>query len=72
MDVLTIIVVLGFVGLVFWSIRWAYHDAESRGKSGWLVGLLILLNWPSSLILWLVFRPEERADSLPPHRGHES
>jgi uncharacterized membrane protein len=46
-------------GLLIWSLIWAYKDAEKRGKSGWLVVLLILfMNWPVSLLLWLVFRPE--------------
>jgi hypothetical protein len=42
-----------------WSILWAYGDAERRGKSGCLVGLLVaLLSWPLGLVLWIVFRPE--------------
>jgi uncharacterized membrane protein YoaK (UPF0700 family) len=41
------------------SLVWAYQDAEKRGKSGWLVVFLILLcNWPFSLLIWLAFRPE--------------
>jgi hypothetical protein len=41
------------------SLIWVYRDAESRNKSGILVALLVLLlNWPTSLLLWLVFRPE--------------
>jgi len=48
------------LGLLIWSLIWAYRDAEKRGKPGWLVVLLVLLmNWPISLLLWLVFRPEE-------------
>ena len=46
-------------GLLVWSLIWAYKDAEKRGKSGWLVVLLIFfMNWPMSLLIWLVFRPE--------------
>ena len=54
------------LGLVFaivflWSVIWAYNDAERRGKSGCLVALLVfLLSWPVGLIIWLVFRPEEK------------
>jgi hypothetical protein len=45
--------------LYVWSIAWAYGDAESRGKPGCLVALLVmLLSWPLGLILWIVFRPE--------------
>ena len=47
------------LGLLVWSLIWAYKDAEKRGKRGWLVVLLILfMNWPISLLIWLVFRPE--------------
>jgi hypothetical protein len=46
-------------GVLIWSLIWAYKDAEKRGKSGWLVVLMIFfLNWPTSLLVWLVFRPE--------------
>jgi hypothetical protein len=48
-----------------WSLVWAYRDAESRGKSGLLVALLVgLLSWPISLLVWIVFRPN-RSTALP-------
>lgn len=44
-----------------YSIFWAYGDAEKRGKSGCLVALLVfLVSWPVGLIIWLIFRPEEK------------
>jgi hypothetical protein len=47
--------------LVIWSIIWAYNDANKRGKSGCLVALLVFfVTWPAGLIIWLVFRPEEK------------
>ncbi len=47
-------------GLLIASLIWVYRDAEARSKSGILVVLLVLLlNWPLSLLLWLVFRPED-------------
>lgn len=47
--------------LLIASLVWVYRDAERRGKSGVLVALLVLfLDWPVSLLLWLVFRPEQR------------
>ena len=53
------------LGMLVASLLWVYQDAEARNKSGLLVVLLVLLlNWPLSLLLWLVFRPEE-TDSLP-------
>ncbi len=47
------------LGLLIWSLIWVHRDAELRGKQGWLVVLLVLfLDWPISLVVWLVFRPE--------------
>jgi hypothetical protein len=39
------------------SVIWAFGDAQRRGKSGCLIALVVLLFWPVSLILWLIFRP---------------
>ena len=51
--------ILLILGLLIWSLIWVYGDAERRGKPGWLVVLLVLfLDWPISLLVWLVFRPE--------------
>ncbi len=51
--------ILIILGLLIWSLIWVYRDAELRGKQGWLVVLLVLfLDWPISLVVWLVFRPE--------------
>lgn len=49
----------GMMGLLVWSTVWVYRDANERGKPGWLVALLcILFNWPISILMWFVFRPE--------------
>jgi hypothetical protein len=48
------------LGLLVASLIWVYRDAEARNKSGILVVLLVLLlDWPLSLLLWFVFRPED-------------
>ena len=45
--------------LVVWSLVWVYQDANARGKPGWLVALLCFFcEWPLSLLMWLVLRPE--------------
>jgi hypothetical protein len=57
--IMTFLVVM--FALLIYSLVWVYKDAESRGKKGWLVALLVFLfNWPWSLLLWYVFRPEHR------------
>jgi hypothetical protein len=56
-----VLVYLILLGLYVWSILWGAADAGKRGKSGFLAALLIaLLAWPISLIVWLLFRGEER------------
>ena len=58
------------LGLLVASLIWVYRDAEARNKPGILVVLLVLLlNWPLSLLLWLVFRPEDSQD-LPASPSH--
>ena len=53
-----VLVAIGVLGLLVWSLIWVYQDAEARGKPGWAVSLLVLLcKWPISLCAWLVFRP---------------
>jgi len=58
---LVVPLVLTILGLLIWSLVWAYGDAEKHGKSGALVVLMVLfMNWPFSLLIWLVFRPDEK------------
>jgi hypothetical protein len=53
--------IVGFLVLLIASLVWVHRDAEIRGKKGWLVVLMVLLlNWPVSLLVWIVFRPELR------------
>jgi hypothetical protein len=41
------------------SLVWTYQHAEKRGKSGWLIVLMVFLcNWPFSQLIWLAFCPE--------------
>ena len=45
--------------LLIWSLLWVYRDANARGRPGWLVALLCFFcEWPLSLLMWLVLRPE--------------
>ena len=54
---------LVMTGLLIWSLIWVHGDAVKRGKPGWAVVLLVLLlEWPISLLLWLVFRPDIKPD----------
>ena len=52
---------LGIIGVLcvfIWSLVWVYRDAKKRVKRASLVVLLVaLMNWPVSILLWLVIRP---------------
>lgn len=52
---------MGLFWLIVWVICgiWAASDAASRGKSGCLAFLLLLLGGPIGLIIWLLIRPEK-------------
>lgn len=53
--------VVALLALYVWSVVWAYGDAVARGKSGFLVALIVaLLSWPMGWVAWLVFRPNDR------------
>jgi hypothetical protein len=61
MAVVALVFLVTLVGLYVGSVVWAYGDARARGKSGFLVALLVaLLSWPGGLLAWLVFRPKRR------------
>ena len=52
---------LAYLVIAVLSVIWAYSDAESRGKSGCLVALMVIfLAWPVGLVVWLIFRPEQK------------
>ncbi len=40
------------------TIRMCAKDAIRRGKSPWLVTLMIIVLFPFGLLVWLVFRPK--------------
>lgn len=57
---------LAVLGLLVWSLVWVYRDAQARGKPGWAVTLVVLLlKWPISLLLWVIFRPERLLPQKP-------
>ena len=53
------VLAIGFLVLFVGSIVWAFQDAETRGKSGCLVAILVaFVSWPLGLVAWLIFRPD--------------
>ena len=56
-DLIILLLQLGFLVLVVWSIWQVAQDAELRGKPGWLIAGLALITWPIGVFLWLAARP---------------
>ena len=54
-----IVAVLACVVCYFGTVFWSFGDARRRGRSPWLVAILVaFLAWPLGLVAWLVFRPK--------------
>jgi hypothetical protein len=53
-----VISLVAFLGILGWIVRVCALDARRRGKSPFLVTLLVLVSFPLGLLLWLLFRPE--------------
>jgi hypothetical protein len=52
------VLVLCILAAVIATIRMCAKDAMRRGKSPWLVTLLVIVFFPVGLLVWLVFRPK--------------
>lgn len=62
---LAVILAVALVYAIVCSATWAYHDAEARGKKGWVVALLVVVcKWPISLLFWYALRPELPSESM--------
>ena len=53
-----VISLVTFLGILGWIVWVCALDARRRGKSPFLVSLLVFVSFPLGLILWLLFRPE--------------
>lgn len=60
MKILLVVFALAVLAAFVALYVWAYGDAETRGKPGWLVVLMMILLSPiAGLVVWLLIRPEE-------------
>jgi len=41
------------------SVAMCAADAKRRGKSPWLVSLMVIVFFPVGLLMWLIFRPKQ-------------
>jgi len=58
MDGTWTLIVVVFLGILWWTLRACAIDARRRGRSPLLVILLVFVSFPLGLLLWLLFRPE--------------
>jgi len=60
---LRIVFLIGLGFAAFLTAVWVKEDAKSRGKPGWTVALMVILNGLiPGLSIWLVFRPDKKPD----------
>ena len=60
MKILVVLLGLAFLAAIIALLVWSYGDAETRGKPGWLVVLMMILLSPlAGLVVWLLIRPDE-------------
>lgn len=50
--------VLCILAVLIATIRICAKDATRRGKSPWLVTLMVVVFFPFGLLVWLAFRPK--------------
>jgi hypothetical protein len=43
--------------LLIANVVWGFRDGRRRGRSGFLVAMLVLWTFPLGVLLWLLFRP---------------
>lgn len=66
-NTLALILVVLFSPVLIYQSRWIYHDAEKNGMNKWLWGIFGLLNTPTNLLVYLLFKylrnPGEKKES---------
>lgn len=57
-NIVDFVLVLCILGAFIATVRICAKDAIRRGKSPWLVSLMVIMFFPFGLLVWLVFRPK--------------
>ena len=57
-DASSLFVLACILVVLFITIRVCVKDAICRGKTPWLVTLMIIVFFPFGLLVWLIFRPK--------------
>jgi uncharacterized membrane protein YhaH (DUF805 family) len=56
--IIDVVLLLCILATLIATVRMCAKDAIRRGKSPWLVTLMVIVFFPLGLLVWLVFRPK--------------
>ncbi|HMG84422.1 MAG TPA: hypothetical protein VK574_01690 [Terracidiphilus sp.] len=57
-SIVDLVLILCILAALIATVRMCAKDAIRRGKSPWLVTLMVIGFFPFGLLVWLVFRPK--------------
>jgi len=57
-NIVDLVLVLCILAAFIATVRLCAKDAIRRGKSPWLVSLMVIMFFPLGLLVWLVLRPK--------------
>jgi hypothetical protein len=57
-NLVDLVLLLCILAVLIVTVRMCAKDAIRRGKSPWLVTLMVIVFFPVGLLAWLVFRPK--------------
>jgi hypothetical protein len=57
-SILDVVLIVCIIAAFIATVRMCAKDAIRRGKSPWLVSLMVIGFFPFGLLVWLVFRPK--------------
>ena len=57
-NIVDLVLILCIIAAFIATVRMCAKDAIRRGKSPWLVTLIVIGFFPFGLLVWLIFRPK--------------
>lgn len=57
-SIIDLVLILCILAAVIATVRICAKDAIRRGKSPWLISLMVIMFFPFGLLVWLVLRPK--------------
>jgi hypothetical protein len=57
-SIIDLVLILCILAAFIATVRICAKDAIRRGKSPWLISLMVIMFFPFGLLVWLMFRPK--------------